>query len=177
MNRKKKLLNMFQPSMRLYFIILILFAVATFFFKTNNKWLAIGEAAVIVLLFVYTRISVHRKNNDLLKYIEDVTYNMDTASRNTLTYFPMPAVLFNPRNGLVIWSNDHFLSMTGEREHIFEVNINDIIPNFPMKWLTEGKSESPELLEFNNKRYKLHGSIVSAEGEGGGPELLLYPSS
>ena len=172
MNRKKKLLHMFQPSMRLYFIILICFAVATFLFSPSNKWLAIGEAVFIVVLLVYTRISARRRNNDLLKYIEDVTYNMDTASRNTLTYFPMPTVIFNPRNGLVMWSNDHFLNMTGEREHLFEMNINDVIPDFPMKWLTEGKNECPDLLAYNGKRYRLHGSIVSSESETGGHELL-----
>ena len=172
MNRKKKLLNMFQPSMRLYFIILICFAAATFFFSPDNKWLVIGEVAVIIFIVIYTRLSARKRNNDLLKYIEDVTYNMDTASRNTLTYFPMPTVIFNPRNGLVMWSNDHFLNMTGEREHLFEMNINDVIPNFPMKWLTEGKNECPDLLEYNGKRYRLHGSIVSSESETGGHELL-----
>ena len=65
-----KLSRMFQPSMRLYFIVLILFAVATCFFGPKAKILAIAEAVVIILLAVFTRMSSTKRVDKLLDYIE-----------------------------------------------------------------------------------------------------------
>ena len=75
MNRK--IVKLFQPSMRLYFMVLVLFAVLTFFFKSHTKYLAIAEAIIVVLLGVYTWISGKKRTHRLLSYIESVTDNMD----------------------------------------------------------------------------------------------------
>jgi c-di-AMP phosphodiesterase-like protein len=74
---------------------LILFAAATFFFDGKGDILAIAEVVVIVLLFIYSRISQAKRNKALLGYIDSVTYNVDTATRDTLMNFPLPTAIYS----------------------------------------------------------------------------------
>ena len=167
-----KLSRIFQPSMRLYFIVLILFAVVTCFFGPKARILAIGEAVVIILLAVYTRMSSTKRADKLLEYIESVTDSMDSAAKDTLVNFPMPVVIFNPSNDLILWSNNKFLEATNGREHFFEVSITDVVPGFTTKWLAEGKTEYPGFVDVGDKKFKVFGSIVRTERETGSREFL-----
>ncbi len=167
-----KLSRIFQPSMRLYFIVLILFAVATCFFGPKARILAIGEAVIIILLAVFTRMSNTKRADKLLEYIESVTDSMDSAAKDTLVNFPMPVVIFNPSNDLILWSNSKFLEATKGREHFFEVSITDVVPGFSTKWLAEGKTEYPGFVDVGDKKFKVFGSIVRTERETGSREFL-----
>ena len=168
----KKLSALLQPSMRFYFVILILFAVVTFFFGPTSKWLAGGEAVIILLLAIYTRIANKKRGEKLLEYIESVTDNMDTATMDTLKGSPLPVLIFSPRDDLILWSNARFRSMTGEREHLFEARITDLVPGFSGKWLIEGKVECPELVTVGDKQYRVFGSIIKSERRPGVQEFL-----
>ena len=168
----KKFSSMLQPSMRFYFIILILFAVVTFFFGPTSKWLAGGEAVIILLLAIYTRIASKKRGEKLLEYIESVTDNMDTATMDTLKGSPLPVLIFSPRDDLILWSNARFRNMTGEREHLFEARIGDLIPGFSSKWLIEGKVECPDLVTVGQKQYKVFGSIIKSERSPGVQDFL-----
>ena len=89
----RKIVKLFQPSMRLYFMVLVLFAVLTFFFEAHSRYLAIGEVVIVVLLGVYTWVSGKKRTHRLLNYIESFTDNMDSAAKNSLINFPMPTVI------------------------------------------------------------------------------------
>ncbi len=54
-------------------------------------------------------------------------------------------VIFSLNDGKVLWSNDSFLAITGDRKHMFEVDITDMIPGFTRKWLAEGEALLPSL--------------------------------
>jgi c-di-AMP phosphodiesterase-like protein len=163
----KKLLDKFQPSMRFYLTLMVIFAVFTFFFGHERQLLAIIEVIVIILLAVYTRISANKRSRELLKYIESVTNNMESATKDTLVNFPLPVAIFSTNRNDIIWSNSRFLSITGEKERFFEVRISDVVKGFDGKWLLEGKNECPELITVGGRKYKVYGSLVHQEREPG----------
>ena len=115
----KKIKKIFEPNLRFYFVMLVAFCVVTFFVSQHNREIAIAEAAVIVLLFIYSRFSAGRRSREIVKYIESVTYNVDTATKDTLLNFPLPMAIFTLDGDKIIYSNDNFLKMTGDREHLF----------------------------------------------------------
>ena len=92
MNSKMK--KILQPGVRLYFLILILFAAATFFFGNYRKELAIAELGLIAVLFIYSLIVGAKRKKTILNYIETVSYNVDSAVKDTLKNFPLPMVVF-----------------------------------------------------------------------------------
>ncbi len=155
-----KIRRLLEPSMRLYFIALILFAVVTFFFGSYTWQLAVGEGVFILLLFLYSRLAGHRRSREMLKYIESVTSNIDSATKNTLQSFPLPMVIFGLEENQVIYANEAFMAVTGEREHVFTINISEVVPGFSARWLMEGKNEYPELIALGGRMFRVFGTLV-----------------
>ena len=161
--RKNKLSHLVEPSLRLYFLCLVLFAAVTVFFSVP---VAVGEAAVVVILYLYFRRSNALRQKEILKYIENVTCNMDTATKDTMVNAPLPMVIFRPENDEVIWSNDRFLQITGEREHLFDTKISAALPEFSSRWLMEGKTECPTEVPIGDRRFLVFGHLVRTQDGG-----------
>ena len=158
MNRKIK--SLLSSNTHLFVATLVLFAIATFFFGQYSLWLTLAEAAVIVILLVYTRINSRRKSREMLKYIESVTANIDSANKNTLQNFPFPMVTFTLEENEILYANQQFLDLAGEKERLLAITISSIVPGFSARWLMEGKNENPELVTVNGRHYRVFGNLV-----------------
>ena len=158
-----KFSKLFQPSMRLYFFVLILFAVLTFFLGEYRIPLAVGEIVLIILLTVYTRTANKNRAEKIRDYIETMSDGMDTAAKDNLVNFPLPVVIYNLGNEQILWSNNRFNEVSGGHEHLFEIRISDVVPDYDGKWIAEGKDECPRFIALGDKKYKVFGSIVRAE--------------
>jgi c-di-AMP phosphodiesterase-like protein len=157
----KKLPRLFQPSVRLYFMLLIAFAIATFFVSDHNRLLAGIQLVALVLLALYSRIATRRRTAKLLDYLESISDSMDLTVRDT----PLPVVIYNSETGGIIWSNDKFITITDMREPFFELNISDAVPDFTWDWLLNGKNECPEPVAVEDRKYRVFGNIVHSERE------------
>ena len=157
----KKLPRFFQPNVRLYFMLLIAFAVTTFFFRDHNRILAAVQAAILVSLALYSRNATRKRTAKLLEYLESMSDTMDLTVRDS----PLPAVIYNPETGEIIWSNDKFISITDLKEPFFEMNISHVVPDFTWDWLLGGKSECLEPISIDNRLYWVYGSLISSERE------------
>ena len=161
--RKNKLSHLVEPGLRLYFLCLIVFAAVTALFSVPA---AAAELAVVVILYLYFRRSNALRQKEILKYIENVTCNMDSATKDTMVNAPLPMVIFRPENDEVIWSNDRFLQITGEREHLFDTKITAAVPDFSSRWLMEGKTECPTEVRIGERRFLVYGHLVRTEEQG-----------
>ena len=165
MNKKFK--KMLEPNVRLYFVLLIVFAVITFFYSQQNRLLAVIEAAVIIVLFIYSRLSGRRRKKEMMDYIESISETLNAASSGSMHNFPLPMAVCGIDDGRILSANDKFMKMTGERDHFFEIKISDVIPDFTMKWLMEGKTESSDLVQIGDRKYRVYGNLVRGEKEPG----------
>ncbi|MBM6926161.1 DHH family phosphoesterase [Pseudoflavonifractor phocaeensis] len=161
--RKNKLSYLMEPSLRLYFVCLVVFAGVTALFSIPA---AVAEIAVVALLYLYFRRSNAVRQKEILKYIESVTCNMDTATKDTMVNAPLPMVIFRPENDEVIWSNDRFLQITGEREHLFDTKLSVAVPDFNSRWLMEGKTECPHEILVGERRFQVFGHLVRTAEQG-----------
>ena len=158
----KKLQKIIEPGTRLFLIIMVAFAVATFFF---NETLAMVEAGVILLLVIYYLMAARKRRRQLVAYIENVTYNAESAKNNTLMNFPLPIVVFKLSDNQIIWGNQIFFDLFGNRQPSFEAELTDMVPGFSSKWLLEGKKQYPGLVQVGERKYQLHGNIVRGKNE------------
>lgn len=155
-----------EPGTRLYLIALVLFAAATLVFKVYDLdmyTLAMAEGGFILLLVIYTLVMRRRREKQLAAYIESVTYDTENAKNNTLMNFPLPIAVFRLDDSRIVWGNEMFFDMCGRKGTRLDANISDMVPGFNGKWLLEGKSRYPTLLELNGRRYQLHGNIIRSE--------------
>ena len=169
MNRK--IAQLFQPSFQLYFVCLILFALLSALYSPA---LAGAELAVVACLAIYNRFSKRRRHREITKYLDTVTGTVETATKNTMTNSPLPMVIFRPESDDIIWTNDRFLQLTGEREHLFDVKLSALIPGFDTRWLMEGKSECPSEVDYGGRRFWVFGHLVRTGGRGGGFLATTY---
>ena len=161
--RKNKLTHLMEPSFRLYFAFLIVFALVTALFSIP---VAVIQLAVVAILYLYFRRNNAMRQKEILKYIENVTCNMDSATKDTMVNAPLPMVIFRPENDEVIWSNDRFLQITGEREHMFDTKITAAVPDFSSRWLMEGKNECPTEVRIGDRRFLVYGHLVRTTEQG-----------
>ena len=169
MNRKiNKLL---QPSFRLYFACLILFALLSAAFSWQ---LALVELGLVLLLALYSRQAAVRRRRELNKYLDSYTGNVDSATKDTMINSPLPMVLFRPESDDIIWTNERFLRLSDQREHLYDVKLSALIPDFDPRWLMEGKSQCPTEVSYSGRRFLVYGHLVRTGGRGGGFLATTY---
>lgn len=158
MNRK--LAHLLEPGLRQYFLCLVAFALVSAYFSVP---LAILELALVVILYLFFRNSTNKRKREIIKYLDTLTGSMDTASKDTMLNSPLPMVIFRPDTDEVIWSNERFLQITGEREHLFDTKLSAAVPEFSTRWLMEGKSECPAEVPVGDRRFLVFGHLVRTE--------------
>ena len=155
----KKLPRLFQPRLRLYFMLLIAFAISTFFIGDYNRILAGVQVVVLIFLAFYSRLTTKNRTVKLIDYLESLSDGMDLTVRDT----PLPILVYNSETNEIIWSNDRFITATGLREPFFEMNIADVVPDYSGDWLLDGKSECPDPISVEDRKYRVFGGIVRSE--------------
>ena len=146
-----------EPGLRLCLIIMAVFAVVTWFFDPT---LSYAEAGVIAALIVYSVIRERARRRELQALVEQVTYNAESATNNTLIHFPLPMAVFRLGDSGIVWANQPFWTMCGRSSPAFEAQLTDLVPSFNSKWLLEGKNRMADLLEVNGSRYQVNGNMV-----------------
>lgn len=157
----KNLQRLAEPGGRLYLIFLVLFAAAALFFKLYE--LAAAEGVIILVLMVYSFFSRRRRAKQLESYIESVTYDTENAKNNTLMNFPLPIAAFRLDDTRIIWGNEMFFTMSGSTGTRLDARVSDLVQGFNGKWLLEGKTQYPSLLNVNGRKYQIHGNIIRSE--------------
>ncbi len=165
----KKLTRLLEPALWLYFLSLALFAAASAYF---NLWLGFIEAIAAGALCFYLRKGNARRKREMIRYLEGMSFCMDNATRDTMVNSPLPMVIFRPETGEVIWSNDRFLRLMGDRDHLFDTDIETAVPNFDARWLLEGKSQCPAEVELGDRRFVVFGRLVRPDQTAGRKDFL-----
>ena len=153
----EKLNRILEPRGRLYLALLLVFAAVTCFFHLQ---IGMVELLLTIIALMYYLVVRHRARKDARGYITCVSESIDAASRDTMVNSPFPMVMFQPDDGDIIWSNDRFLQIVGDREHLFDTKIDAAIPGFTTKWLSEGKSLCPTEYELCGRTYSVLGHIT-----------------
>ena len=156
----KTLRRLAEPG-KLPLIFLVAFAVATLLY--GMYMLAAIEGAAILLLIVFFLVSKRRKEKQLKAFIESLTYETENAKSSTLTNFPLPIAVFGLEDSRIIWGNEMFFRMCGESGARLDANLTELVPQFSGKWLLEGKTRYPTLLEIGQRKYQLHGNMIRSD--------------
>lgn len=118
------------------------------------------EAAVIAALVIAFALYVLLRKRRMRKYFEKVAYNTADAKNSTLQNFQMPIAVFKLEDTGIIWGNDMFFALSGEKASHLDAKMTDIIPGFSCRWLSEGKTQYPTLMQIGGKKFRIHGSVV-----------------
>lgn len=161
----KTLHKLLRPSRALYFIVMGLFCVASLVLR--QYYLAAGEAVTTLLAFGLYYLSRTHRDRQIQKYLQSLPETVEYSARGE---GPFPAVMVSLGDGGVLWGNHRFRELTGMTDDMVEPRLEDILPDASIDWLASGKTESPRDVNINDRRYRVYGSKLRAEGSRG--ELL-----
>ena len=156
----RKISRILRTNIVLYTLCMIAFVVAAI---PVSPLLAAAEAAAVVLILLLSRRNSVSAQKSVKQYMERYTGGMDSARSSNMLYAPMGMVVFDMDSNTILWGNDSFRQMAAREEDLFDVQIDDVIQGFRTHWLVEGKRECPDLVEWNNRQFRVFGSISRAD--------------
>ena len=160
----KRLARMMNSGVTIAFVGLVMFAGLSALFSIP---LAIGEALVILVLYLYYRSWHKTRATQIRKYVENLAFQMDDASKHSIVNFPLPMIIMRLDTGEVIWGNDAFNEISGANEGLFGSHITDAVSDFDTRWLMEGKTVCPYDVGLGGRKYHIYGNIVRSTSENG----------
>lgn len=106
-------------------------------------------ASISLIIFLYVLLSeyygVRKKRLELDKYIENIFFNVDKASKSVLAKMPIPAVILSD-NGEILWYNLSYSQVFNEDE-----DIKKVIKKYAVAKTDDIKSQ----IEFNGRYYSV----------------------
>ena len=154
---KKRLGKLFRPSMRGYFIFMLLFAIVT---AIAQKFVLAGlELVVTGLIFTAYMLIKRRRRKDLERFLQkQLDPEQKTGGKS-----PFPMVVTRLGDEGIIYVNDSFIKLTGFQDTMTERRIADILPDFDCSWLLAGKTEYPYDVTMQGRRYRVYGTMIQAQ--------------
>lgn len=123
-----------------------------------------GTAVFLFLIYHYLR-SNYLRHKQITHYIENLTFNIDTATKDTLLNFPMPLVIME-LDGAIIWYNSSFRAIFN-KEDLLDRNINTFIEEIDPEELagevTEVSTNISKEIVINEKSYTVYGNFVKVD--------------
>ncbi|MEN6314966.1 MAG: DHH family phosphoesterase [Clostridiaceae bacterium] len=134
----KKFLGLFIPRVSFYlWIILLLVSVIALL-----EWrIAIPGFLLLAFLTYYNISSNSRRKVEIASYIENLNFNIDAATKDTLLNFPMPLVV-TELNGSIVWYNSSFKKIS-EQEDISEKVIKPFVEEIAAVSHTAANADAP----------------------------------
>jgi c-di-AMP phosphodiesterase-like protein len=143
----------------MFFVLLVVFAGVTAF---SSVPAAIGQGVLIVLVALVYRRQIIRRRQDIAKYINHLTTDLDTAGRDSAAQCPLPMVILKVETEELIWANEPFRAAAALKESFFSHRLGDVLPGFDLKWL--GRSGGTSDISFRGRNYTAYGNLVRKPG-------------
>ena len=105
-------------------------------------------------------------NRRIRQYLQRATDTLESTGQGAS---PFPAVLVQLGDESVVWCNGKFTELTGVTVTSVNHQLQDVLPGVSVDWLAAGKTECPQELTLNGRRYRLFGTAVK---EKNGPALV-----
>ena len=151
------------PQTGFYLGIMCFFVLIIGFF---NWLIAIPCVLILVALFYYNMRNSKLRLNEVTRYIEDLSLNLDNATKGTMRYFPLPLVVIR-LDGSIVWYNQDFKALVNQKK-LFDKNISELIDSVSSKELLENRVKyNFEIndVQIEEKTFDLLGTIVKTDSK------------
>jgi len=164
----RKFSGIFIPRASFYlwiiFILVIVIGILEF-------WVAIPGYVLLIFLVYYNYRTNYIRQKELTKYIENLNFNIDTATRDTLLNFPMPMVILE-LNGTIIWYNSSFRRIFQGKD-LLEKTISTFVEDLsPESLVGETANISKEII-INDNNFLVLGNLVKVDEKSSDQYIII----
>ena len=165
----KKLGRLLISQEWIYFVLMACFAVGALLMR--QYLLAAVELAVELMVLVVYLLCRRMRRSQLQKFFASVT-NAHTGIEGSES--PFPVVLVRLSDETVLYVNQSFTKIFGQREPLVDRTVDELIPGLRIDWLLAGKTEYPYDVTLQDRRYRISGTTVRANDPGQTLMGVLY---
>lgn len=168
MDSNKKMEKLYVTGAYYVLIILLLGVVSLYF----NCLLGMVEIGVAVVLFVIDCIVKNVAKKRVTAMFEQMTLNLGSATRNSLTGFALPTAVIQS-DGRVKWYNDEFQNLFPDLQ-LFDRKIDALIPEFPMEAARNHTNGLLTEIAIGERHFKVAGSVTAPQDEKQQEVIVFY---
>ncbi len=139
-------------------IYLVIIAVILIVLCVTEPEFLIPSIVVYAVIILYTVLVYSKQKGELSSYIDELTFTVDSAAKNTLINSPFPLVMLE-NSGNVVWRSSSF------NKEFANVGINAYIDELSKEIEAEKKNSGVNIdkeIQINNKTYHVIGDYVKA---------------
>ncbi len=133
-----------------YLIFSLIIVIALIYFKPIMGVIALFAYAYIIY---HTLISVNKKNEKIVEYLEDMGRNFNTVTKQAIFNMPFPIVLID-ENHKFIWYNSEFTDLVSEEINI-DMNMDDVFADIDFEEIYKLDSKTPYKFMHKGKYYDI----------------------
>lgn len=156
--QSRKFFKLLVPDTRIY---LIITAVLTAIIAFYNPYISIVGVFLLAYLIYYNLKVTNIRREEWTKYIEDLSADIDSATKQAILNLPMPLTIVEI-DGTITWYNPKFLELV-QINDLLEKNIEEIINNFDLRKVIRKKNE--ETILINDRSFKILHNIIKLPKE------------
>ncbi|AZV58956.1 DHH family phosphoesterase [Clostridium sp. AWRP] len=162
--------NYFIKGNKVYMVIIALLILILMAY--GHMIVGIIAICLYAFLVIYNVKNTEYKKSKWKKFIEDFSSQLDIATRNTLVKLPFPLVIIKI-TGDVLWYNQNFSSIL-EGKDILGQNIKNVVRDFNVKQVANGKETIFRYIKIKDKYYDIYTNIVDTSENSKDKIILLY---
>ncbi|MCX7710526.1 MAG: DHH family phosphoesterase [Clostridia bacterium] len=164
----KKFSGIFIPRASFYLWIIFIMVVIIGILQWQ---IAVPGFLLLIFLVYYNYRSNHIRQREITKYIENLTFNIDSAAKDTLLNFPMPLVVLE-LDGTIIWYNSSFRRIF-DGEALLEKTIHSFIEELNPDRLVDEISNISREIVINGEHYSVLGNFVKIDSKAETSSFIL----
>ncbi|MCD5410327.1 MAG: DHH family phosphoesterase [Clostridiales bacterium] len=147
--KKKGITKFFIPDTRIYLIII---GVLVVLISMHEPVIGMFGIVLIAYLIWYNRRTSNIKREEWTKYIEELSSEIDSATKQAILNMPIPLTIIE-FDGMITWYNQQFIEMAGKND-LLEKDIQDVIPNFNLKDMLQNKNDKIDEIKIRDGYFK-----------------------
>ncbi len=154
--KKHKFLQMLVPDTYIYIWII---AISVFIIGYYNLILGfIGVGLLGYLIFHFFR-TANRKREELRSYIENLSENVDTATKNAILNLPFPLVIIDD-HGIINWYNLLFANIF-QGEYILDKKLSSYLTGVDIGRILKNSIEEFKNINIKDRYYDIYCNLIS----------------
>ena len=148
-----KTLQKIESKTKIYLIII---AIVLIVLCINNTDYIIPSCVIYIGIIFYTIWDYNKRKGEISSYINELTFTVDSAAKNTLINSPFPLIILET-NGNVVWRSSSF------NKEFANIGINAYIDELAKEievGINNNGKNMDKQLKINNKMYHIIGDYV-----------------
>ncbi|MDD3705202.1 MAG: DHH family phosphoesterase [Clostridiaceae bacterium] len=152
-------------------ISLWMMAIAVVIIGYYNSYLGIAGALLLGYLFYHNLHAATRKKEELRLYIENLSENVDTATKNAILNLPFPLVIIDDQ-GIINWYNMHF-SNVFQGEYILDKKLSSYLSGVDIGRISKNGMEKFRNINIKDKYYDIYCNLINVNENSEEKNLII----